>query len=431
MEIELEIEIFDSTCKTTLCIDDTVSINELIEFIQTTHSQKLNGLDQSNIQIQIQATGQVIIPSNNSLQQVLGGLKKAKLLLQKKQLQYPNQNNLDIQPSGSQNRPYQQNQIDYTNSQARNQPQVLTTLPQQQQQQVYNTQQSKQFNINIKNGNQQIQLQLSDNITIHDLILASQQSLGVDLQHQHLYHGTKNLSLMNPQTTLNTIGLQYFAQLDWKVSSQINQFQNNQQANFNQRPVQQNNVINQSHFQGQNPGGQTQYNSQQNQQYNQQQPYQQQQYQQQPYQQQNQQYNQQQNVQQTNMAYQQQQQQQYQQQQQQQLQQSKQGQYGQSQVNNPPQSNVQSPGKQITINFEIQDGQIVRQFSTITNTNNTLLQLQEAVYQYLGISKDAASVDLFINETPLGGGKLPLTLKMLQLTKEYQTFKVKVRWVGG
>ncbi|CAD8188610.1 unnamed protein product [Paramecium octaurelia] len=422
MEIELEIEIFDANCKTTLSIDDTVSLNELIEFIQTQHPYKLTGVEMNCIQIQVGGTGQVINPSNNTLQQVLGGQKKAKLYIQRKQ-QFANSNSFQEYPSGNQNRPQQRNQIDQTNSQAKNQPQVFTTLPQQQQQQqyVHNTQQSQQFNLIVKNGQQQIQIQVYDSITIQDLIEASQQSLGVDPRNYHLYHGVTNLSLMNPQTTLKYLGLQYLTQMDWKMISQVNQFQTNQQNNYNQRPVQQPNMINQSHFQGQNLGGQTQYNPPQNQQQNQFQ-----------YQQQNQQNN----FQQTNMAYQQQQQhlQTYQQQPQSQ-QQNQQGQIGQSQVNNPQgnpsQQVVQIPDKQITIHFEIQDGQIVRQFSTITTTNNTLLQIQDAVYQYLGISKDAASVDLFVGETPLGGGKLPLTLKMLQLTKEFQTFKVKVRWVGG
>lgn len=36
MDVDLEIEIFDSSCKTALALDDTVSVNELIEYIQQT-----------------------------------------------------------------------------------------------------------------------------------------------------------------------------------------------------------------------------------------------------------------------------------------------------------------------------------------------------------------------------------------------------------
>lgn len=39
MDVDLEIEIFDSNCKTSLAIDETVNVIELIEYIQQTFSE--------------------------------------------------------------------------------------------------------------------------------------------------------------------------------------------------------------------------------------------------------------------------------------------------------------------------------------------------------------------------------------------------------
>ncbi|CAD8110988.1 unnamed protein product [Paramecium primaurelia] len=85
----------------------------------------------------------------------------------------------------------------------------------------------------------------------------------------------------------------------------------------------------------------------------------------------------------------------------------------------------------IDINFTILDGIINRSFSMKGTILLTINDLINTIQQYLGLSSEAAAIQIYLGNIQIQGEKLNFSLQMLQMVKSPLQFTAKVMYSGG
>ncbi|CAD8207371.1 unnamed protein product [Paramecium pentaurelia] len=85
----------------------------------------------------------------------------------------------------------------------------------------------------------------------------------------------------------------------------------------------------------------------------------------------------------------------------------------------------------IDINFTIQDGIITRSFSMKGPILLTINNLINTIQQYLGLSSEAAAIQIYQGNIHIQGEKLNFSLQKLQMVKSPLQFTAKVMYSGG